>query len=132
MTTPTPPTPVRLHDHWRLPMRVEADDQLTLARAARVTTAARYLITASTHGTQPGHSRNTFWCDDFGSVDDLRRMLIDAGIPAVIASSTRPTPAEAAADAAAWQEQMARMAPEAEAWVKAQAQRPPRHPWAPF
>jgi len=127
------PSPVRLREHWRDLIRVEADDRSTLERAAGVLTAAGYLLAPPPHGTNP--VRCAFWCDDDGlgiSTRTLQRVLIRNGVPAVIASTTLPTPAEAAADEAAWQREMAEMEAEAQATVEAESQRPAPVDGAPF
>jgi hypothetical protein len=128
MTT-TPTAPVRLSDHWRDPARVEADE-LTLRRAAKALIAAGYSVTAAPPDTSAPEG-GSFWCDDLDA-HNLRRVLIDAGIPAVIATVTRPTPAEEAEDEAAWQEAEVGMEAEAQAYVESEAQRPTPEPWAPF
>jgi len=117
-------SPVRLHDHWRDPVRVEANNELTLKRAANVLTHAGYLITASLDD-RPGSRQSTFFCDDdFGDVCGLLQVLIRAGISAEIGSITRPTPAEEEEDEAAWQEE--------EALMEAEAKQPAPEVWAPF
>ncbi len=132
-STPTPTSaPVRLHDHWRDPIRVEADDAYTLERAAAALAAGGYLLAEPPHDTKPGRG-SAFWCDDdFGDTRNLQHALIEAGIPAVIATVTRPTPAEAAEDEAAWQLEMAEMEVEAQAAVEAEAQQPAPADGAPF
>jgi len=131
-STPTPTSaPVRLRDHWRDPVRVEADDAHTLERAADVLTAAGYLLTEPPHGTNPGRGR-AFWCDEDFDTRNLQRTLVRAGITAVIASTTLPTPTEAAEDEAAWQEAEALMEAEAQAAVEAEAKQSAPEVWAPF
>jgi len=132
-TTPTtsPTAPVRLSDHWRDPVRVEASDAFTLRRAAKVLTTAGYSVTASPPDTSPTPEGGSFYCDDLDT-RALQRVLIRDGIPAVIASTTGPTPAEAAEDEAAWQEAEALMEVEARAAVEAEAQRPAPETWTPF
>ncbi len=101
--TPIPAsTPVRLHGHWRDPVRVEATDAFTCRRAAKALHAAGCSVTAAPRGS------HDLWCDDLDA-RSLRRALIEAGIPAVIATVTRPTPAE-----------------------EAEVQRPTPDAWAPF
>ncbi len=123
--------PVRLHGHWLDPVRVEATDAFTLRRAAKALRAAGYSVTASPRGTDFDRGSHDLWCDDLDA-RSLRRVLIEAGIPAVIATVTRPTPAEEAEDGAAWQEAEAGMEAEAEAYVESEAQRPTPDEWAPF
>lgn len=121
-STPIPAAaPVRLHDHWRGPFRAEAGDAFTLRRAAKAVRAAGYSVTV------PGPAdTHTFWCEDVLDTRGLQCVLIEAGIPAVIATATRPTPAEEAVDETAWQEA------EAQAYVESEAQHPTPDPWAPF
>lgn len=129
------PATVRLHDHWRDPARVEAADAFTLRRAAKVLTTAGYSVTASPPDTSSAPEGGSFYCDDLDT-RNLRRVLIESGLEAVIATVTRPTPVEEAEDGAARQEaeagMEAGMEAEAEDYVESEAQRPTPEPWAPF
>lgn len=123
--------PVRLHGHWLDPVRVEATDAFTLRRVEKALRAAGYSVTASPRGTDFDRGSHDLWCDD-RDTRSLRRVLIEASIPVVIATATRPTPAEEAEDEAGWQEAEARMEAEAEAAVEAQRLRPTPDEWTPF
>jgi len=87
---PAAATPVRLHDHWRDPARVEADE-LTLRRAAKALIAAGYSVTAAPCGVDTERGGHDLWCAELDA-RSLRRVLIEAGIPAVIATVTRFRP----------------------------------------
>jgi len=160
MTTTAPTTttaPVRLREHWAMPIWVIADDPVTLAQCSRVLSEHELCVMAQPYGGDLPAGALELWA--MGALDDAAEVQLllaaagipavvaavevldletgmtidmceptedpaDAGIPAVIATVTRPTPAEAAEEEAAWQE--------AEAFVKAEAQRPAPEIWAPF
>jgi len=86
-TAPTTPAPLRLREHWALPIWVIADDPVTLAHAARVLVECGLCVMELPDGGDLPAGATELWViGDRGDAVELQRLLAGAGIPAVVSS----------------------------------------------
>jgi len=82
--TTTPTAPVRLREHWAMPIWVIADDPATLARAARVLSEHDLCVMAQPYGGDLPAGALELWAMGSDDAAEVQLLLAAAAIPAVV------------------------------------------------